>query len=126
MSRQATRQVTYYSDGKPVTKVVDKETAQDIGLYNNVYHQIASYDIKSCTLPSKLDYFVREVLQAQTQRLRIVSIKEYIPNVPEELDSAHYQCGVLNKKTQEYRSISGTVAMLFFKLFNEQKSNRNR
>lgn len=117
MSRTATKEVEFYTEGELVKTVTDKETARAIGIYKDVYNKIESFNITSHILPAKRLGFVREAYQAKSHRLKILCFKEYLPNVPEELDAAHYECGILNTKTDKFERIDGGVQVLFYKLF---------
>lgn len=117
MSRTATKEVEFYTEGKLVQTVTDAETARFIGIYKDVYNKIQSFDIKSCLLPASREGFIRQAFQAKSHRLKIVCFKEYLPNVPEEFDAAHYECGILNTKTDKFERIDGGVQVLFYNLF---------
>jgi hypothetical protein len=127
MSKQATREVEFYTDGELVKTVTDKETARAIGAYKDVYNKIQSFDITSCILPGKRDGFVRHAIQAKSPKIKILCIKEYMPNMPEEFDGAQYQCGIMHTKTKQTEVVAngalerhyGGIPMLYYKLFNE-------
>lgn len=126
MSRQATREVEFYTEGKLVKTVTDAETARAIGCYKDVYNKITRFDITACPMPAKRDGFTRIVIQAQSHGLRILCSKEYIPNVPEILDGAQYECVILNRKNNTVDTVPnnvierhyGGVPMLYYKLFS--------
>ena len=67
MSRQAIREVTYYSEGKTITCETDIETARQIGEYNDIRNKINSFTIKLCKVPGKQPGFIREQYFAQSQ-----------------------------------------------------------
>ena len=119
MSKQAIRHVEFYSGGKLIKTTTDAETARAIGMYKDVYNKIEHFEITSRILIPKRSGFVRKAFQAQSPRLRIICIKEYLPNVPEILQGATYECGIINKKTQEYQIVQGGVETLYYELFNE-------
>lgn len=119
MSNIAIKQVEYYTEGRLVKTETDAETARAIAAYKNVYNNINSFDMVSSTLPPKHVGFTREAIVAQSRRLKIVCIKEYLPNVPETIASPRYECGILNTKTGKFESVSGIVPMLYYKLFSE-------
>ena len=125
MSKPAIREVEFFTDGQLVKTVTDAETARAIGTYKDVYNKIQSFDISTQSGPSNRPGFVREVYFAQSHRLKIVCIKEFLPDVPEILNGARYECGILNKKSDklevvkknEFERFSGGVPMLYYKLF---------
>lgn len=118
MSRQATREVTFISEGKIIQTVTDAKTARAIGKYKDVYNKIERFKITSNIVPGKIDGFLREEIIARSPRLKIVCIKEYIPNVPEILDSATYKCGILNTKNKKFDIFDGGLPMLYYKLLH--------
>ena len=125
MSKQAIREVEFITEGEHVKTVTDAETARAIGMYKDVYNKIESFDITSTTLPAKRAGFIREAFQAKSHRLKILCFKEYLPNMPEDLDGAQYECGILNMKSNKVELVTsaaierhyGGVAMLYFNLF---------
>lgn len=128
MSKQTIREVEFYTEGQRVKVVTDAKTARAIGMYKDVYNKIQSFDITTKTLPAKRPGFVRVAIQAQSHWLRILCTKEYIPNVPEILNGAQYECGILNRKSDHAEMVSpgaierhyGGVPMLYWKLFRER------
>ena len=127
MSRRAIREVEFFTEGKLVKTVTDAETARAISFYKSVYNQITSFNIVARDLPPKREGFVRIARQAQSHSLRILCIKEYMPNVPEFMSGATYDCGILNRKTNQTALVPdykierhyGGVPMLYYKLFRE-------
>ena len=125
MSRPDTKEVEFITDGQTIKTVTDKETARAIGMYKDIYNKIQNFDISSRMLPSKRVGFVREVFCAQSHRLKIVCIKEYVPNVPEIVASPRYECAILNTKSDKFEMVknteierlSGGVPSLYYKLF---------
>lgn len=118
MSKQAVKEVEFFADGELIRTTTDPETARDIGMYKDIYNKIEHFTITSRILTPKRAGFVRKAIQAQSHRLRIVCIKEYLPNVPEILDASECECGILNRKTQEYHEVKGGVQDLYYNLFN--------
>lgn len=119
MSKTATKEVEYVSDGQTIKATVDKKTAAAIGQYKSVYNAIQSFDITLCNdMPSKYQNagFKREVIVAQSRRLKIVCIKDFAPNVPESVIAPYYECGIMNIKTKDYEAVNGIVPMLYYKL----------
>ncbi len=119
MSKTATREVEFYTEGELVKTVTDAETARAIGMYKDVYNKIQSFDITTCILPPKRVGFTRVAIQAKSHKLRILCIKEYLKNAPEILDGAQYECGILNMKSDKFERVDGGVPMLYYKLFSE-------
>lgn len=121
MSKTATREVEYFDDnGQIVKTVTDAATARAIGRYKNVYNTIQSFDVALVNnMPSKYESqgFAREVIVAQSHRLKIVCIKDFIPNISELIVNPRYECGILNKKTNEFERVDGGVELLYYKLF---------
>lgn len=119
MSRYAMEEVEYMEDGVLVKTVTDAKTARAIGRYKNIYHCAQSFSVTTYQLPSQLadQGFVREAILAQSRKLKILCLKDYLPNVPEYICDPHYQCGILNKKTQEFERIVSGVDILYYKLF---------
>ena len=119
MSNSKEKAVQFYTEGELVETVTDPATARLIGIYKDVYNKIGSFKITSRILMPKRTGFTRKAIQAQSTRLRILCTKEYIPNVPEVMDGAVYECGILNLKTNVYQPIDNGVQTLFYKLFSE-------
>ena len=119
MSNSKEKAVQFYTEGELVETVTDPATARLIGIYKDVYNKIDSFKITSRILIPKRTGFTRKAIQAQSTRLRILCTKEYIPNVPEVMDGAIYECGILNLKTNVYQAIDNGVQTLFYKLFSE-------
>ena len=119
MSNSKEKAVQFYTEGELVETVTDPATARLIGIYKDVYNKIDSFKITSRILIPKRTGFTRKAIQAQSTRLRILCTKEYIPNVPEVMDGAVYECGILNLKTHAYQAIDNGVQTLFYKLFSE-------
>ena len=117
MSRPAIRNVEFYTDGKLVKTVTDAETARAIGKYNDIYNKINSFSITATKLEPKRPGFVREAILARSHRLKIVCVKEYLPNVPEIMNGAQYQCGILNTRSNKFEQVDGGVQVLYYKLF---------
>ena len=117
MSTQKTKTVEFISDGKLVRQTVDAETARAIGMYKSVYNIIQSFDIVYRKITPKRAGFVREAYQAESPRLKIICTCEYLPDAPDGVDNTHYECGILNTKTNSYESVGGIVPSLYYKLF---------
>ena len=117
MSKQKTKTVKFISDGELIQKTVDADTAQFIATYKNVYHNIQNFDIAHRRIKAKRPGFIREAYQAESSRLKIICTCEYLPDVPEELDSVRYECGILNIKSNEFETVGGIVPSLYYKLF---------
>jgi hypothetical protein len=119
MSRQAIEEVEYMEDGVLVKTVTDSKTARAIGKYKSIYHCVQSFTVTKHQLPSQYadKGFVREAILAQSRRLKILCIKDYVPNVPEYIIDPQYQCGILNTKTKEFERVEGGVELLYYKLF---------
>lgn len=112
------KKVSFFTDGKLVELETDVKTARAIGMYKDVYNKIQNFDISSRIIPGKHDGFVREAIVAQSRKLKIVCTKEYLPNVPEALNAARYECGILNTKTNKFEPVGGGVPQLYYKLFH--------
>lgn len=119
MSRHAIEEVEYMEDGVLVKTVTDSKTARAIGKYKNIYQCVQSFTVTKHQLTSQYadKGFVREAILAQSRRLKILCIKDYVPNVPEYIIDPQYQCGILNKKTNKVERVEGGVELLYYKLF---------
>lgn len=119
MSRPAIEEVEYMEDGVLVKTITDSKTARAIGRYNNIYHCVQSFTVTKHQLPSQYadKGFVREAIMAQSRRLKILCLKDFVPNVSEDIIDPQYQCGILNKKTNEVERVEGGVELLYYKLF---------
>lgn len=116
------QKVWYYDhNGERVEKEVDIKTKDAINkYYKSVYNEIKNYDIDSGFIRprSNATGFVRRAIVAKSPDKTIVCTKEYIKNVPPEIDNAKYECGILDKKTGEFQEFSGGVPVLFYKFLN--------
>jgi len=119
MSRQAVREVEFYTEGKLVKTVTDAKTAQAIGMYKDIYNKVQYFQVTLHKLTPRRIGFVREVIVAESHRLKIYCTKEYLPDVPEVLSGVQYDCGILNKKTEKIEQVGGGVPLLYYKLFRE-------
>ena len=114
------KNVEFYSDGELIKMVTDAETARAIGMYNDVYNKIQYFTITSQTMKPRREGFVREAFIAQSHRLKIMCTKEYLPNVPQILNGAQYECGILNTKSNKFEMVGGGVQVLYYNLFRER------
>jgi len=113
------KQVEFYSGGELVKMVTDAETARAIGTYKDIYNKINCFIITSYMLKPRREGFVREAFIAQSHKLKIMCTKEYLPNVPQILDGARYECGILNTKSNKLEMVHGGVQVLYYNLFRE-------
>ena len=120
MKKEELREVEFFSEGKLIKTLADAETARAIGMYKDVYNKIAHFEIVTRTVDGRQHGFIREEFLARTHKMTIVAFKEYIPNVPEILSGTQYQCGIRNTKSQKFEVFSGTIPMLYYKLFRER------
>lgn len=125
MSKETTKEITYHDHtGAKQTCTVDTETAQDISQYKDVYNKIQYFFITEMDLEPRSPGWVRKMFIAQSRRLEIRAIKEYLPGVSEDiLDHASYVASVRNTKSQEEPKILpyGIVPILYYKLFEKRK-----
>ena len=119
MKKEELRNVQFYTEGKLVQTTTDVDTARAIGTYKDTYNKIEHFEIVTRTVDGRQPGFIREEFLARTHKMTIVCFKEYLPNVPELLDGAQYQCGIRNTKSDKFEVFSGTIPMLYYKLFRE-------
>ena len=123
MSKPATKEVEYMSEGQLIKATVDKKTAADIGQYKSIYNCVQSFEVGLVdNTPSKYkdQGFLREILVAESPRLKIVCIKDFYPNVSELYISPRYECGIVNKKTNDFKRVTSGVDSLYYKLFRDR------
>ena len=125
MSKETTKEITYHDHtGAKQTCTVDAETAQDISQYKDVYNKIRYFFITEMDLEPRSPGWARKMFIAQSRRLEIRAIKEYLPGVSENIiDHPSYIASVRNTKSQEEPKflLYGIVPILYYNLFEKQK-----
>ena len=117
--KQKLKRVEFYDNGELIKMVTDAETARAIGQFKDIRNKIHCFAIASYTLKPRREGFVREAFVAQSHKLKIMCTKEYLPNVPQILNGARYECGILNTKSNKLEMVHGGVQVLYYNLFRE-------
>ena len=117
--KQKFKRVEFYDNGELIKMVTDAETARAIGQFKDICNKIHCFAITSYTLKPRREGFVREAFVAQSHKLKIMCTKEYLPNVPQILNGARYECGILNTKSNKLEMVHGGVQVLYYNLFRE-------
>ncbi|MBP5363957.1 MAG: hypothetical protein J6Y49_01240 [Alphaproteobacteria bacterium] len=125
MSKETTKEITYHDHNGVKRKcIVDAETAQNIGQYKDIYNKIQYFFITEMDLEPRSVGWARKMYIAQSHKLEIRAIKEYLPGVSEDiLDHASYVASIRNTKSQEEPKflLYGIVPILYYNLFEKQK-----
>ena len=120
-----TKKVKYHEpDGKKQECIVDIETAKDISQYNDIYNKIQYFFVSEMDLEPRSPGWARKMFIAQSPRLEIRAIKEYLPGISEDiLDHPSYVASIRNTKSQEEPRflLYGIVPILYYKLLERQK-----